>query len=186
MMAKKSDKKKKKLTPKQELFCREYMIDNHITNAAIRAGYKETSAYSMGSENMNKPEIQERIAVLKSEQHERLEITADRILQEYAALAFSNVKDFYDDKGNLLHPHQLSDLAAKAVSSFKVTKIKTEDETEESIQEYKRWDKVKGLDALAKRFGLDEPEVDTEDDKQNAKEALGILAGLFDKAYGND
>ncbi|MEL7338514.1 MAG: terminase small subunit, partial [Planctomycetota bacterium] len=29
----------KKLTPKQEAFCREYLIDLNRTQAAIRAGY---------------------------------------------------------------------------------------------------------------------------------------------------
>lgn len=46
-----------KLTRKQQLFCEEYLIDLNATQAAIRAGYSEKTASSMGYENLNKPEI---------------------------------------------------------------------------------------------------------------------------------
>ena len=49
------------LTAKQEAFCREYLIDLNGTQAAIRAGYSEKSAPSIGEENLNRPEIMERI-----------------------------------------------------------------------------------------------------------------------------
>jgi len=53
------------LTNKQKRFIAEYLVDFNATQAAIRAGYSEKSAYSIGSENLRKPEInniiQERI-----------------------------------------------------------------------------------------------------------------------------
>ena len=45
------------MTPKQEIFVREYAIDLNATQAAIRAGYSEKTAYSIGQENLKKPEI---------------------------------------------------------------------------------------------------------------------------------
>lgn len=53
-----------KLTDKQELFCLEYLRDLNRTQAAIRAGYSPDSAYSIGSENMSKPEIASRVKEL--------------------------------------------------------------------------------------------------------------------------
>lgn len=47
----------KDMTKKQKRFCDEYLIDCNATQAAIRAGYSEKTAYSIGVENLKKPEI---------------------------------------------------------------------------------------------------------------------------------
>ena len=52
-----NEKNVKNLTARQERFCREYIIDYNATKAAVRAGYSEKTAYSIGSENLKKPEI---------------------------------------------------------------------------------------------------------------------------------
>ena len=52
----------KKLTPKQNRFVEEYLIDLNATKAAVRAGYSEKTARQIGSENLSKPAIQEAIA----------------------------------------------------------------------------------------------------------------------------
>ncbi len=46
-----------KLTDKQKRFCEEYVIDWNATRSAIAAGYSENTAYSIGSENLKKPDI---------------------------------------------------------------------------------------------------------------------------------
>ena len=45
------------LNPRQIAFINEYLISFNITQAAIKAGYSEKTAYSIGSENLKKPEI---------------------------------------------------------------------------------------------------------------------------------
>lgn len=45
-------------TDKQAAFVREYVKDFNATQAAIRAGYSETTAGVIGYENLNKPQIQ--------------------------------------------------------------------------------------------------------------------------------
>lgn len=76
------------LTEKQAAFCREYLVDLNATQAAIRAGYSEATAYSIGQENLKKPEIQNEVQRLMAERSKRTEIKADRVLQELAAMAF--------------------------------------------------------------------------------------------------
>ncbi len=46
-----------KLTDKQEMFCREYVVDWNATRAAIAAGYSEDTAKQTGYENLTKPYI---------------------------------------------------------------------------------------------------------------------------------
>ena len=49
------------LTPKQQKFCDFYIKTGNATESAIEAGYKKSSAYAIGSENLKKLEIQDYI-----------------------------------------------------------------------------------------------------------------------------
>lgn len=69
------------LTAKQEMFCREYLVDLNATQAAIRAGYSEASAKQAGYENMTKPDLQERISILMAERTQRVTVSADYVLE---------------------------------------------------------------------------------------------------------
>ena len=70
-----------RLTPKQDEFCRQFVVDLCATQAAIRAGYRERTARSVGSENLTKPDIQARIAELQAERSKRTDIKADDVLR---------------------------------------------------------------------------------------------------------
>jgi len=76
-----------KLEIKQESFCIEYMVDLNATQAAIRAGYSKNSARQIGSENLSKPAIADRIAELQAERVQRTEITADYVLSNLKSVA---------------------------------------------------------------------------------------------------
>lgn len=56
------------MNKRQQKFADEYLIDCNATQAAIRAGYSEKTAYSIGDENLKKPVIKAYI----EEQLERL------------------------------------------------------------------------------------------------------------------
>lgn len=60
------------MTEKQKRFCEEYLIDLNATQAALRAGYSEKTAYSIGNENLKKPEIQEYIQKRLKEKEDAL------------------------------------------------------------------------------------------------------------------
>lgn len=61
----------RKLTNKQRLFVKEYLIDLNATQAAIRAGYSRVAAYLIGQENLKKPEIQNTIQKAMDKRAER-------------------------------------------------------------------------------------------------------------------
>jgi phage terminase small subunit len=50
-----------KLTLKQRKFADEYIIAGNATDAALKAGYSKKTAYSIGNENLKKPEIKKYI-----------------------------------------------------------------------------------------------------------------------------
>nr|DAU53807.1 MAG TPA: Terminase small subunit [Caudoviricetes sp.] len=95
-----------KLTPKQKRFVEEYVIDCNATQAAIRAGYSPKTAYSIGQENLKKPEVMKAIAEKQKKLSERT---------EYDALAWR--KDMLEYKKTLEQKVLLGDDEA-AVETF--------------------------------------------------------------------
>lgn len=69
------------MTPKQEGFVREYLVDLNATQAAMRAGYSKRTAHVIGHENLSKPEIAAAIETAMNERAKRTEITADYVLE---------------------------------------------------------------------------------------------------------
>jgi phage terminase small subunit len=79
----------KKLTPKQQRFVDEYLVDLNAAGAARRAGYSEKWAKCSAEELMRKPAIQSRM----KDMQQRTEVTADRWVRELAAMAFYDPAD---------------------------------------------------------------------------------------------
>ena len=88
----------RKLTTKQRRFVAEYIVDYNATQAAIRAGYSEGTAGVIGFENLRKPQIQAAIHEELEKQSQRTNVTADRIVQELAAMAFERGADWTESK----------------------------------------------------------------------------------------
>lgn len=70
-----------KLTPKQERFCEEYLIDMNATQAAIRAGYSKKTAGSIGLENLEKPMIRARIDAIMEQKKDAAIAKSDEVLR---------------------------------------------------------------------------------------------------------
>jgi phage terminase small subunit len=73
---------KSNLSDKQKMFCKEYIIDLNAKQACIRAGYSEKTAKQIGSENLSKPYLQDEIAKLIKDREERIQLTADKVLDD--------------------------------------------------------------------------------------------------------
>lgn len=82
------------LTPKQQRFVAEYLIDMNATQAAIRAGYSPDTAKSIGHENLTKPDVALAIAQAQEEIANKLKCSADDIAREMYKLGFSNMADY--------------------------------------------------------------------------------------------
>lgn len=147
------------LTAKQARFVEEYLVDLNATQAAIRAGYSEKTAYSVGHENLSKPDIAEAIAQAKSERSQRTQITADRVLQELGRIGFSDIRNVLTPLGHLTNPADWDDDTAAAIGSIEVvTKPGEADEegnrTVDHVHKIKTWDKVSALEKIAKHLGM--------------------------------
>lgn len=91
----------RKLTPKQERFVAEYLIDLNATQAAIRAGYSAKTADRIGPELLGKTCVAKAIAGAKQARIERTEIDADWVLKRLARDATADLAELYDEGGAL-------------------------------------------------------------------------------------
>lgn len=72
------------LTPKQERFVAEYLIDLNASAAARRAGYSERTADAIGRENLGKPTIAAAIAAGRAAVAERAKRSVDDVMADIA------------------------------------------------------------------------------------------------------
>lgn len=79
-----------KLTPKQQRFVEEYLVDLNATQAAIRAGYSAKTANEQGARLLANVSVQAAITERMKARQERTEITQDRVLAELAKIAFGD------------------------------------------------------------------------------------------------
>src|SRR5476649_1765136 len=145
------------LTDKQEMFCREYLIDLNATQAAIRAGYSDKTANRTASENLSKPDIQNRIADLKLQRNEQVNIDAAYVLRRLVEIDQMDVLDILKEDGGLKAISEWPKVWRTTLSGFDInTTITNFDETTiENILKKVKWpDKVKNLELLGKHISV--------------------------------
>lgn len=145
------------LTDKQEMFCREYLVDLNATQAATRAGYSQKTANRMGSENLSKPDVAKRITELKSARNERTEVNADYVLHRLVEIDQMDVLDILEDDGGLKRVHEWPKVWRTTLSGLDIlTSVTNFDETTiENILKKIKWpDKVKNLELLGKHISV--------------------------------
>ena len=74
------------MTPRQQKFCDEYLISGNATDAAIKAGYSPKTAYSMGNENLNKPELKAYIETELDKIHSAKIANAEEVMKYLTAV----------------------------------------------------------------------------------------------------
>ena len=150
----------RELTPRQRRFCEEYLVDLNASAAARRAGYSVTTAYSIGQENLKKPEIATEIQRRMEARSKRTEITADQVVTELGKIAFANMLNYItiQDDGTAVVDFSMVDRDQGAVMREVTIETYTEGRGEEA-QPVKRikfalCDKKGALELLGRHFGL--------------------------------
>ncbi|MBI6201728.1 terminase small subunit [Providencia rettgeri] len=142
------------LTDKQEMFCREYLIDLNATQAAIRAGYSKKTANRTASENLSKPDIQLRISELKLNRNERIEIDADYVLKRLVDIDQMDVLDILHDDGGIKPIHLWPKVWRTSLSGMDLAEMfesKDGERDQVGIMKKIKWpDKVRNLELLGK------------------------------------
>lgn len=122
-----------KMTLKQQLFCDEYLIDLNATQAAIRAGYSKKTAYSIGNENLMKPELKKYIEERMAEKKAELIADQDEVLKYLTSVMRG------ESKSSVVVVENVGDYCSEAR------------EMQKSPDEKER---LKAAEMLGKRYGL--------------------------------
>jgi phage terminase small subunit len=150
------------LNEKQIRFCEEYIIDLNATQAAIRAGYSEKTARNIATALLSKVHIQAHLQKIRRRIEGKLHISQERVLQEYARIAFSDIRKLYNDSNALLSIQDLDDDAAAAIAGVEVfEEFSGKGENKIHIGntvKLKMWDKKGALDSICKVMGYNAPD----------------------------
>ena len=151
---------KGELTPKQERFCEEYLIDYNATAAAIRAGYSAKTAHVIGQENLRKPAISERLSTIRKQRSEIIQVDAVKVLTELCKLGFSNMGDFIkpqEDGSFYTDFSKLTREQSAAIQEITVEEYmdgRGEDARPVKRTKFKLADKKGALELIARHLGM--------------------------------
>ncbi len=143
------------LTKRQHIFCYQFAQTGNATTAYINAGYSQNEKRSILTRNahvlMKKPLVQAKILEIQAEIANDLMVDVRTIVQEYARISFSDIKDFYKRDGSLIPFHELPDNLSHAISAV-------ENRVDKNGKVYpskvKLWPKVQALRSLGDHLGI--------------------------------
>ncbi|MFE1630378.1 terminase small subunit [Brevibacillus reuszeri] len=152
-----------KLTPKQQRFVDEYLIDLNASAALLRAGYKSKNPDVDGHKLLVKPSIQEAVQSRMKDRERRTEISQDRVLEQLAKIAFSDIKDFVsfddfstvivEDKDGNEYPQRVGGIRVKSSDEIDGTMISEISESQHGLK-IKRPDQLKALELIGRHLGM--------------------------------
>ena len=105
------------LTQKQIKFAEEYIISGNATQAAIKAGYSKKTAYSIGDENLKKPEIKAYIKERFDEIEKSKIADANEVIKFYTAVMRGEIKDQFGLEASLADRLKAGDSLMKRYSA---------------------------------------------------------------------
>ena len=151
------------LSPKQLIFCNEYLANGfNGTQAAIKAGYAPAYAGRTSYKLLADPKVLTYVNDRKMKLVAKIEITQEKVMQELARIAFSDIRKYFTPDGALQAFGELDDHAAGALASVETDDL---DEWVDGVKvkigvtrKVKLWDKLKALEVFAKHFKVyDDP-----------------------------
>lgn len=179
--------KEEGLPANQEAFCHEYVVDRNGTRAYKKIYKCSVKVAAAGASRLlRNAKVKERIKDLEEKVFKTADITAERVIQEIAKIAFSNIGEFIDivNEGGSVSMKLLKSLTAEQLAC--VSEI-TELETASGLRrfKFKLHDKLKALELLGKTNLLN---LFSNDLNVKLPEGCGVLVspGVMDKdAWAN-
>lgn len=176
------------MTPKQQRFVDEYLIDLNATQAAIRAGYAERTAEQQGYQLLQNTSVASAVAEAKDKRASETAIDAAWVLKRLADEAVADLGDLMADDGSLKAIHEWPLIWRQGL----VAGIEVEDlfegrgEDREKIgriHKVKLSDRIKRLELIGKHVGVqafkERLEVDVSED------LAAVIAARRAKVHGD-
>lgn len=142
------------MSPKQQRFIDEYLIDLNATQAAIRAGYSAKTAAAQASRLLTNVNIAKAISERQAERSIKTRMTAEQVLDAIAEIAQADIRGMFSPDGRLLLPEEWDDATAAAVAGLDVVTVNKGEGVVEYVAKIKRADRLRALDMLARHHSL--------------------------------
>ena len=158
------------LTDKQRLFCHYYMQSFNATQAAIKAGYSEKSAYQIGYQLLQKTSVKAYLKNLKEQQKSELFISQEWVLNRHAQIANSNINDYITPDGTLK-----KNTDGTLIKKITIKSSKSEVEgsyKENSTVSIELEDRKESLKFLTKYLGLEKEDDSELNDEKTDRDAI--------------
>lgn len=139
------------LTPKQQRFVEEYLIDLNATQAYIRAGFSAKLANTNAVKLLQNTTIAKAIAEAQAKREERTKIDADYVLKRLVEIDQMDVLDIMDDQMKILPLRDWPKIWRQYISNIENLELTDADGVFKKI----KWpDKVKNLELLGKHVSV--------------------------------
>ena len=160
------------LNPRQELFVLEWFKDGNASRAAAAAGYAPQGARMRGYALLANPRVKAHIAAKRDKREKKFDVTAEKVLEQAARMAFVDPRAYVNAAGELIPLHQLSDEAAAALQGLEVD----QGQNGKMRTRYKLVDRGAAVDKLMRHLGM------FEKDNTQAVDAVGNLLASIHSA----
>lgn len=136
-------------------FVAEYLVDLNITAASKRSGVSVTA----GRNWMDQSDWQQVITEARAKLVRKIEVTAEKVVQELALIGFANMADYISEDGSerMVDLSKLTRCQAAAIQELTVetyTEGRGDDAERIKRTKFKLGDKKAALDSLGRHLGL--------------------------------
>ncbi len=143
------------MTPKQQRFVDEYLVDLNATQAATRAGYSASTAYSQGERLLRNVEVATAIAKGKQERAADVGVDARWVLKRLYDEAQADLADLYTETGSLRPIHEWPLVWRQGlVAGIETVREGKGDEEASFVDKVKLSDRVKRIELLGKHVDV--------------------------------
>jgi phage terminase small subunit len=150
------------MSPKQILFCSEYIKDLNGAAACVRAGYSPFSAKEQASRLLTNVNVQRLIVELKSERSKRTKIDADMVLKELASIGFSKISDYLSFNASGVSLKDSGSITLDKLSA--VSEVSSTDTGNGATVKFRLHDKLSALEKIARHINFYPDKDETKDE----------------------
>jgi len=139
------------LTPKQQRFVDEYLIDLNATQAAIRAGYSAKSAEVQAAKMLRIPKVQSAVQIGQQAKSEQTKIDAAYVLNRLKDISEMDALDILEEDGTIKPIRQWPKIWRQMISWLDVA---NNPDTGVVLKKIKWPDKIRNLELIGRHVGV--------------------------------
>lgn len=153
-MKKRTEPRDEKMLTRQEAEFVGYYIEGGGARGSVAACARK-AGFSSGSGLLQRPHIRAEIKKRLGRVMAKKEVTAERVIEEFAKIAFANIDDFVDDEYRIQsRPSRKKMAAVQEVTTETYYEGRGEDAEQVKRVKLKMYSKLDALNSLARHFGL--------------------------------